>query len=149
VPSYRTSGELEAGLERSGEVSADEVSDVALVDIGPGPLERMFNALQAELQVGEGARGVLDFQISTWSGRALVSTVTDRRRRDMLAVFTSQAGQFAQRAEDGLITQLSAGDLHLVVMELPRRRMLTGLFDSPPDVESFRRVVQGIVDEVG
>jgi CheY-like chemotaxis protein len=153
VPSYRVSGEisaeLEASSETSTELSEDEASGVALVELGPGPLERLFKALQAELLVDDGARGVIDFQISTWSGRSLVSTVDERRRRDMLATFTAQASQFAQRTDEGLITQVSAGDLHLVVMELPHKRMLTGLFDSPPDVDSFRRVVQGIVADIG
>jgi len=124
----------------SGETPS--VVGVALVDGGPGPLELTYNALRVRFREEQSLLGVRDFQISTRSGRCLASTVASQSRREMIAAFTAQATQFASQSEDGIFVQLAAGDLQILVMELPRRRLLTSLFDQPPDVESFRRVVQ-------
>ena len=128
--------------------SEDTVSEVALVDSGPGPLEQTFLVLKTGFAEEAASLRVVDFQISTHSGRSLASTVTSQRRREMIAAFTGQAIQFADRTDEAMVAQLAAGDLQLLVMELPRKRLLTCLFDVPPDVEIVRGTVQELLQSV-
>ena len=128
--------------------SEDSVADVALVDSGPGPLEQTFLLLKDGFSDVAADLRVRDFQISTRSGRSLASTVESHHRREMIAAFTGQAIQFSEQDEDGLVAQLAAGDLQLLVLELPRRRLLTCVFDAPPDVETVRGIVEDLLQSV-
>jgi len=140
VPSYRAPDE--SGQERrSAEDERTSSVDVEIVSNGPGPLQRAFDALKRAFTEQHRGLGVCDFQISSRSGRCLASTISRQERREMIAAFTAQAIQFASSTEDGLFAQLAAGDLQLLVLELPRHRLLTSLFDYPPDLEAFRQIV--------
>ena len=130
--------------EALGSLPSDKRYSVEIVEWGPGPVERIFTTLREHLLEGS-AGGVQEIQLSTRSGRPLASTVDDRRRRDRIASFTAQAINFAQRTEQGLYAELSAGDLHLAVVELPYRRLLTCLFAQPPDAEAFRREIRELL----
>ena len=140
VPTTRPEDEYQEDLRASGEGPRTSV-DVEIVESGPGPLERAFDALQKALLQENQSLGVRNFQISTRSGRCLASTVSRQDRREMIAAFTAHAIRFADPTEHGLFAQLAAGDLQLLVTEMPRRRLLTSLFDVSPDLEAFRKIV--------
>ncbi len=128
--------------------SEDSVAEVALVDSGPGPLEQTFLLLKEGFADVAADLRVRDFQISTRSGRSLASTVENHRRREMIAAFTGQAIQFSDTDEDGLVAQLAAGELQLLVLELPRKRLLTCVFEAPPDAEAVRVIVDDLLQAV-
>ncbi len=145
IPAHRVE-QTDPSLDEAVEsLSADGRYSVEIVEWGPGPVERIFTTLKEHLLEGSSS-GAQDIQLSTRSGRPLASTVDDRRRRDRIASFTAQAINFAQRTDQGLYAELSAGDLHLAVVELPYRRLLTCLFEQPPDAEAFRREVRELLE---
>jgi len=146
VPSHTPVDEPSSGRLSSDDPERASV-DVEIVERGPGPLERAFDALQNALMRQNRQLGVCDFQISTRSGRCLASTISRQERREMIATFTAQAIQFADSTDEGLFAQLAAGDLQLLVLELPRRRLLTSLFERPPDLDVFRKVVADATNE--
>ena len=129
------------------EPGSEDTVEVALVNTGPGPLEQTYLLLKQGF-AEEADLGLRDFQISTRSGRSLVSTIESHRRREMIAAFTGQAIQFAETNDEGQVAQLAAGDLQLLVLELPRKRLLTCLFDVQPDVDSVRAVVSELLQSV-
>ncbi len=147
IPAHRMESFEDSVDEVFEVVSAERRSSVEIVEWGPGPVERIFTALKSQL-LEESSLGVRDIQLSTRSGRPLASSVEDRRRRDRIAAFTAQAINFAQRTEEGLYAELSAGDLHLAVVEIPFHRLLTCLFDQPPDAPVFRREVRDLIAQV-
>ena len=139
VPSYRPEDDYDEEIRSSDDPGRPSM-DVEIVESGPGPLERTFDALQKAFMQDNAFLGVRNFQISTRSGRCLASTVSRQDRREMIAAFTAHAIQFADATEQGLFAQLAAGDLQVLVTELPRRRLLTSLFDAPPDLDAFRKI---------
>ena len=151
IDSLGVSGRLST-LEDSGdldpheEYSESDESAVALVDEGPGPVERVFNSLREAVDEGIFTAEINDLQISTVSGRSLVSTLLDRKRRDHVAEFSAQAIRFGLSSELGLYAQLSAGELHLLVYMLPHRRLLTCLFEQPTDAVPFLGEVRDLID---
>ncbi len=126
----------------------EEESMVALVEEGPGPVERLYQALTAGLLGAGGFPGIEAFQICTRSGRVLASSVEDRDRREVLAAFGAQAIQFATRTDRGTFAAISANDLHLLVVELPLKRLLVSSFDNPPRAEAFLHQLGEIVERV-
>lgn len=144
IPSHRLDANEDSLDEALESLPPDRRHSVEIVEWGPGPVERIFTSLQEHLTAGA-LTDVREIQLSTRSGRPLASTVEDRRRRDRIAAFTAQAINFAQRTEEGMYAELSAGDLHLAVVELPYRRLLTCLFDRPPDAPAFRREVRDLL----
>ncbi len=144
IPSHRLDLAEESLEDLADEMPSERRHSIEIVEWGPGPVERIFTSLQEHLLSGA-LTDVQEIQLSTRSGRPLASTVEDRRRRDRIAAFTAQAINFAQRTEEGMYAELSAGDLHLAVVELPYRRLLTCLFDRPPDAPAFRREVRDLL----
>ncbi len=128
------------------EYSESDESAVALVDSGPGPVERIFNTMREAIDADLLDAEVCDLQLSTVSGRPLVSTLLDRKRRDHVAEFSAQAIRFGLSSDLGLYAQLSAGELHLLVYMLPHRRLLTCLFEQPTEAAPFLGQVRDLLD---
>lgn len=108
---------------------------VELVDRGPGPVEKLFGALESRLLAQN--TGVTEFQLCTRSGRVLASSIEDRQRRIKLAEFSAQAIEFGQRSELGTFAEISAAGLNLLVVELPYKRLLACSFASAPNPRAF------------
>ena len=134
-------------IEEDEESASESTMEVRIVESGPGPLEQTYLLLKQGFADEVDLR-VKDFQISTRSGRSLASTIESHRRREMIAAFTGQAIQFADPDDEGMVAQLAAGDLQLLVLELPHKRLLTCLFDAQPDVDSVRVAVSEYLQSV-
>ncbi len=141
-------GDLDGEGEQLRTSVDGEDTGVALVDRGPGPVEQLFVLLRDEL-VGEVAGfGLRDVLIATRSGRPLAATLEDQDRKEHVAAFAAQAIQFAPETGLGTYAELSASDLHLVVVELPYRRLLACVFDNPPDAAKLMRRINELIAQL-
>lgn len=133
-------GELRTSIEA-------EDSSVALVGSGPGPVETLFTNVCDQLLVESAGLGLSGVLIATRSGRPLASTLDDQDRQEGIAAFAAQAIQFAPKRELGTYAELSASDLHLVVVEMPYRRLLACIFESPPDSTRLMEKIRTLTAE--
>ncbi len=142
--------ELAEALKPKPSLTMDPVDSqliaVELVDRGPGPVERLFGALQSRL-LGKNT-GVNEFQICTRSGRVLASSIDDRQRRIKLAEFSAQAIEFGQRSEMGTFAEISAAGLNLLVVELPYKRLLVCSFTNPPKPQAFLDFLRDTLSDI-
>jgi len=128
-----------AGATEEPAAEADEGVSVQVVEWGAAPVERLFTGLRRAQIAGGTEIGLRDIQITTRSGRTLVSTLSDRRRRHRLSRLAYRVVRFAECRDPGSTVRATVDELDLAVISLPHRRILVCLFDGSPTPEALRR----------